>query len=369
MVAKAGTFPIYLHSNNYATGQVAPSNSFLAPIQTDSTEPIKNLNINYVRSINYQPLEAKLLHMLKSNKPVVMVIGNSKSGEAIEGWYFPGKSNKNALVIGGVHGSELSSIDVAQKLVAKLQDQPTLSYNVLVIPCLFPDNAKLAMQLPARIGSKENIGRYSFKDAVDPNRQMPSLGSPFSPETEEDHFKRKMEPENALLLHLIQLLGPRRMVSLHAIRDKSKAGVFADPRTDSKGIALGFAEDSILAITMAKYIETQGGSAPSNLLNGNASARYPLDPEIVPAGTLQPRSSCGSVLPNNKGCGISLGSWASTAVDDTVNSLYSRPSITIITIEFPGLHRPADIKDEKERTWCSRQIELYAASIQNIFLN
>ena len=63
-----------------------------------------------------------------------------------------------------------------------------------------------------------------------------------------DAHGRLIEKENALLLQLIQSFAPERIVNIHAIKDSTKAGIFADPRTDCDGRALGFASDSTLAV-------------------------------------------------------------------------------------------------------------------------
>ena len=115
----------------------------------------------------------------------------------------------------------------------------TIYYNVIIIPSLFPDNAETAKQSPLQIGDVQNIGRYSYPGAVDPNRQMPTPGQAFDEDHELDHAGRKIENENALLLELIGEYHPQRIVNLHAIRDTNYAGVYADPRTDQNSIALG----------------------------------------------------------------------------------------------------------------------------------
>src|SRR3954467_15304222 len=51
-------------------------------------------------------------NMMKSRAPLQAYLGISKQGRPIRAFYFPGTSDKKAVVIGGVHGSELSSIDV-----------------------------------------------------------------------------------------------------------------------------------------------------------------------------------------------------------------------------------------------------------------
>ncbi|HUC82144.1 MAG TPA: hypothetical protein VMR70_14670, partial [Flavisolibacter sp.] len=163
-------------------------------------------------------------------KPAKGVLGYTKKNKPIEAYYFPGTSSKKALVIGGVHGSELSSVEVAKQLLAQLSKGEKPYYSVVIVPSLFPDNAATAE------GSKvdrvaHNVGRYSEPDAIDPNRQLPSLGKPFLPDNAVDAYGREIETENQLLLQLIQALEPDRIVNLHAIKDYGKSGIYADPRT------------------------------------------------------------------------------------------------------------------------------------------
>src|SRR6476661_1297815 len=120
-----------------------------------------------------------LKKILEERKTTRFLLGRSKQMQTIEAWFFPGTSEKNALVIGGVHGTELSSTEVAKNLIWKLLPGGKNYYNVIVIPCLFPDNAAAAKENADAIGSTANIGRYSFSTAADPNRQMPSPGQPF----------------------------------------------------------------------------------------------------------------------------------------------------------------------------------------------
>jgi hypothetical protein len=60
---------------------------------------------------------------------------------------------------------------------------------------------------------------------------------------------------------------------------------------------------------------------------------YYCDPHIAPAGTKQPRNIHGSKLASNRGYGVSLGGWASTAVCEQ-DEVYSRPSMILLTVEF-----------------------------------
>lgn len=310
----------------------------------------------------------KLKKVLLEKKATKFELGLSKKGQAIDAWYFPGTSDKKALVIGGVHGSELSSIAVVNELLDQLTTKGTIYYNVIVIPSLFPDNAKTACGAQHEIGSGKNIGRYSFAGAPDPNRQMPAPGSPFNEADARYNVGRSVEEENILLLQLIEAYRPQRIASVHAIRDKKFSGFFADPRTDEKGIALGFDSDSILAINMALHVHRQGGNAPGNALYRRPQAHYYKDPLPVAKNEFQRRNIAGSPMPGYKGNGISLGTWASTAIKDHTDPSRDRDALRIITIEFPGSKRPVDYSDTSLKYDCQKQIKLYAAAIRTVFL-
>lgn len=309
----------------------------------------------------------ELNRILNDKKANSFILGRTEQGRNIEAYFFPGLSERRALVIGGVHGSELSSIEVARQLVDQLKDQ-RIYYSVIVIPSLFPDNAETAKQYPQQIGDVKNIGRYSYPGAVDPNRQMPTPGMSFDDEHEVDHAGRRIEMENTMLLSLIEQFRPQRIVNLHAIRDMNYAGVFADPRTDHNSIALGYATDSSLAVTIAGHIYRNGGFIPGNQLNKRPTALYYKDPVPVAAGQFQKRNVKGSILPGQKGGGISLGTWASTAVFNPADPSKNREAMRILTIEFPGSKRPIDYDTIAERSFFQRQVELYASAIKSVFL-
>jgi hypothetical protein len=296
-------------------------------------------------------------------------LGYSKQGRPVEAYFYPGKSEKKALIIGGVHGSELSAIELATEIIKMIERDPDIHYNLVIIPRLFPDNEMAAIQTPDGKKNKYNTGRYTHADAVDPNRQMPAPGKPFKIEEPFDIHGRTIEVENQLLLQLIHEYQPDRVINLHAIRDITHAGIFADPRTDHQGFALGYETDSSLAIVMAKLIYENGGNVAGNRLDSIPTTRYHNDPEIAPEGLFQNRNLAGSALPNERGIGVSLGTWASTAVCDDLQTALNRPAMRLITVEFPGYKRPVDYEDATDRLYYKNQIELYTTAIKNIFLS
>lgn len=310
---------------------------------------------------------ATMEQLISSNTAARTVLGFTRQGRALEAYFFPGISGKKALVIGGVHGSELSSTEVARMVLRNLTNGYRPYYSVIVIPVLFPDNAAAANSKPDQIGSTKNIGRYTADSIADPNRQMPSPGKPFTANTK-DHLGRSIEPENRLLLQLITIYRPQRIVNIHAIRDTGKAGIYADPRTDANGIALGFETDSSLAIAMADHVARMGGPVPGNRLDCLPSALYHCDKPATPAGCMQPRNLQVSTLPGRRGEGVSLGTWAATAVVDEQDPDKSRNAIRILTMEFPGYKRSTDYKNPEDQVRMASCVAAYASAIQAVFL-
>ena len=131
---------------------------------------------------------------------------------------------------------------------------------------------------------------------------------------------------------------------------------------------MGYETDSSLAIGMSAFIQQNGGYAGGNKQNGLMSTRYHNDPAIASAGEWQARNTKGSGLPGGRGEGISLGSWASTEVNDPENPIYNRPAMRILTMEFPGYKRPVDYAEINQQENCLRNVKQYANAIYTIFL-
>lgn len=291
-----------------------------------------------------------------------LVLGSSKLGHAVEAYYFPGTGKGRVLVIGGMHGSELASIDMARLLISQLQNGETPSNHVMIIPVLFPDNAEKAL---VHNDCRVNYGRYTSDQHPDPNRQMPAAGSSFLESDPRDALGRTIEAENSYLLSLIQQFRPSGIVNLHAINDVSKAGIYADPRTDCNGLALGFHSDETLALQMARLIHEHGGQVPGNNLSTIPTALYYKDPTPAHEGFYQKRKLNGSALPMKRGSGTSLGTWATTAVCD---GIANREAMKLITVEFPGYKSYRQCTHEKEREQRFRNVYLYTMAITRIFL-
>ena len=87
-----------------------------------------------------------LEHIFQTRQKGKVVLGYGRNNQPVEAYFFPGTSTKKALVVAGVHGSEIAGVEVAKTILALLDAGETPYYNVVVVPCLFPANAENALQ-------------------------------------------------------------------------------------------------------------------------------------------------------------------------------------------------------------------------------
>ena len=72
-------------------------------------------------AINYAFSVYSIQEVMASKHPMRGFLGFTAQGRPIEIFYFPGKTDKRALVLGGVHGSELSAIEITKAVDNRLQ--------------------------------------------------------------------------------------------------------------------------------------------------------------------------------------------------------------------------------------------------------
>jgi Putative peptidoglycan binding domain/Zinc carboxypeptidase len=316
------------------------------------------------------------LRMLYGQTPkhiCVLDLGKTFKGNHVQAYFFPGTSEERALVIGGVHGSERSGIEVAKRLVKSLHETAAKPpyFNTMIVPVLFPDNEQVSRAVSHAPGEDSNAGRYTDKArcpkyksddgkivCADPNRQFPAKGKPFDPKNPIDSLGRKIETENVYLLNLIAFYKPTRIASIHAHsmpaklkRDKDAPGIFADPHPP-KGDKVADARtqaDCDLALAMAHHAHKKGARLPGNWLDSS-----------------QPTCFYGS--PSTIQGGISLGGWGPSR------------GISVITVEVqhyyptsvtgkPGT-RANGFQPESEAGVKNRlkEIRAFCSAIREIFL-
>ncbi len=154
-------------------------------------------------------------------------VGGKSVQRPIEAYFFKGSTDRRALVIAGVHGTERQGMEVARDLIHDLQSQTQPpGFTTIIVPSLFPDNAA-----QGRFGTREG--------ATQTNRNFPSPSQDLAAATAAgggkavDATKRPILPENLLLLELMERFHPERIISIHGTSGPGSAGVFYDRRSPS----------------------------------------------------------------------------------------------------------------------------------------
>ena len=84
------------------------------------------------------------LEKLKSQNRADVSLGKTSGGREVKAVYFKGAIDEVALVIAGVHGSELSGVEVAERFIRLLSAPNAMRpfFTVVIVPQLFPDNVE-----------------------------------------------------------------------------------------------------------------------------------------------------------------------------------------------------------------------------------
>lgn len=282
--------------------------------------------------------------------------------------YVAGRTARRALVIAGVHGSEVQGVEVAEQLLADLanaKNQPEMS--AAIVPNLFPDDAAYR--------DREGPGAHPNRNFPDPSQDLAASGG-------KDALGKPIRPENVMLMQLIERFAPERMISIHGTWDPSKAGVSYDPRALTAG-------EEARAQSWGINPDSEGANAPPGLVParraGFQHAADARDNELAlsAAGLIDTTTSTGatkgparaglkhpSVAGNFKGKtdqpnfakweggmdkGVSLGGYA------------SKRGISIFTVEPPDNKKLSELKGAA-RTARDVEIKAYADAIRTILL-
>ena len=122
---------------------------------------------------------------------------------------------KRVLLVGGIHGDELSSVAVVFEWMRRLADQETQPFYWRVVPCLNPD------------GVLRSTSRRMNGNGVDLNRNFPTpdwnakANLYWNRKTKADPrrfpgYKAASEPETQWLVNQIKSFKPDAIVSIHA---------------------------------------------------------------------------------------------------------------------------------------------------------
>ncbi len=153
-----------------------------------------------------RPVLAEPMHLVNP-APTTIVIGESVQGRPIEMQIFPGDARDCVLIIGGIHGNEQISVDVASALAGLLRHDPSLARGrqVYIIPNANPDGYAKNTRANARgIDLNRNFEARNFKPSARSRGVMPLS-----------------EPEARALATVIQQVHPSLLISIHSI-DKGR---------------------------------------------------------------------------------------------------------------------------------------------------
>ncbi len=186
-------------------------------------------------------------------------LGTSTKSRPVEASFYRGETDRRALVIAGVHGSELQGIEVAQILRNNLKDSPS-QFSVILVPALFPDNA--AVGLRERPGTQTNRNFPRGHEDLDTATRV-GRGRPVDARTSRSGVRSNpILAENVMLIQLIERYKPERIISIHGTRHAGAAGVFYDPITPTAAQLARIRSDAQLAAffeTPAEFLEKGPG--------------------------------------------------------------------------------------------------------------
>jgi len=150
----------------------------------------------------------------------------------IEVFFFRGSTDRRALVIAGVHGTERQGMEVARRLVQALQSQTQPpGFTTIIVPTLFPDNAARGAAGTRESGATPT--NRNFPPSSEDLAAATAAGGGKAVDASESGGKRTRAilPENLLLLALMERFSPERIISIHGTSGPGSAGVFYDRRT------------------------------------------------------------------------------------------------------------------------------------------
>jgi len=171
-------------------------------------------------SISPKPLIPAITSKPKVTKPELVHLGYSVKGIPIVMHVF-GVEGPMTLIFGAIHGSEPNSGDLARHVQDYLLEHPEAyqSRRVAVIPVTNPD------------GLVRNQRLNEHK--IDLNRNFPAANwGKSKPGMNFGGDKAASEPETVAIIKAVDLLSPKRIVSIHAITRGRECNNFDGPGAD-----------------------------------------------------------------------------------------------------------------------------------------
>jgi hypothetical protein len=134
-----------------------------------------------------------------------IVLGESVMGRAIELYVF-GDGGETTLILGGIHGNEFTSHEVAIELIRYLSEHPEVYAGrcVMIAPAVNPDG----------LAARQRVNAHG----VDINRNFPATNFPQSPSIKFAGGRQAFsEPETHAIMAAIEHAHPAKIISMHSI--------------------------------------------------------------------------------------------------------------------------------------------------------
>ena len=146
-----------------------------------------------------------------------------KTPQPIKAFFFAGSTDRRALVIGGVHGTEKQGIDVAELLIKELQSAADAAG-------AHDDRGPFAVSRQCRTGQPQQR-RHAHQPQLPGPRQDLAAADKLRSGTALDALSKAILPENQLLMKLMERFKPERIISIHGTHHLGAAGISFDRRS------------------------------------------------------------------------------------------------------------------------------------------
>jgi hypothetical protein len=336
----------------------------------------------------------------------------------VKAFFFRGSTDRRALVIAGVHGSERQGMEVVELLLADLRKAPQPPvFSVIVVPTMFPDSRARGDELakagktnlglqPAResgvLGKKRKKDKVAKEIATNRNFPVPSqdlaaasaAGKAAGEATAIDELGNVILPENQMLMALMERFQPERIITVHGTHDASKAGVFYDKRalradekpepwrptprrsqpTESEGYGEAALRDDLAAHEKQSAAATAQRTATAAAADKDLSLKAAAEIDKKTAGFASKGRAVGKhpSVAGNVGTSGKLDNaiWADGAPEGTSLGEYaSARGMSVFTVEPPLNYRSDDpAKQALSKAERITEMQAYADAIRTILL-
>ena len=311
----------------------------------------------------------------------------ASSAQPVVAYFFPGQTPRRALIVGGVHGSEVQGARVVESLRALLESRSRAGnpphFTTILVPVL---NARTHDPALRRQGQRyiprnptDRPSAATEATGIEPNRTFPAPGEEYAdarrradaggrelvytppagtrapPAT--GHEATEMIPETRALILLIERFQPERIASVHA---HSIGPLAAGRRGDDPGVFVDPARERAPDGTLR---ERAGSRALGERMLGEGQRRSAGLPDAVREGRRNPfLGNVGGDVTYDPNAphprGYSLGDWAPAPTAH-------RGGITTITMEVPQYGREQTPPSASE---AQRVEDLHRDLLAEIFL-